>query len=253
MKHKYFIHVLVTLVLVASMLVSLTSGAMGKYTNAGLGVFSTLASVYFSDYKVVGSIIVDDGSGGSIEPDEESDSVWGAGEDIVNAEERPNYGWEDAGDISFVLTNDTEQTLYLTAIVTIALPHYPDPFWTWIFVSGQLVVFSANYTLTLRNTETSDEQTFGGYFNTSDGYFTKNPDRTDSIYTINDYPHYLYDLSVRTDLVIEPGNSYECHFSIGNPSIDGGNWLEEILSSLSQMLTNDAAYYSIKITARTDP
>ncbi len=252
MKHKYFIHVLVTLVLVASMLVSLTSGAMGKYTNVGLGGFSTLASVYFSDYKVVGSIVIDDGSGGSVVPGEESDSVWGGGENVTDGGIREDYGWEDAGDISFVVTNDTEHTLYLTAIVTMALPHYPDDFW-WIFVRGDMVVFSADYTMTLRNTETSDEQTYNGHFNTSDGDFTRHPDRPNSIYTVDGYPHYLYDLSVHTNLVIEPGKSYECHFSIGNPSIDGGSWLEGILSSLSQMLTNDAAYYSIKIIARTDP
>ena len=243
MKHKYFIHVLVTLVLVASILVSLTSGAMGKYTNAGRGVFSTLASVYFSDYKVVGSIIVDDGSGGSIEPGIPSDSVWGAGEDIVKEEERPNYGWEDAGDISYVIKNDTDEDLYLYLDVQIALPHYP---------VGGVVRYNPDYTVSATctatenpNEEVGSSQKHEGEFNTWRSPKDKfQITSEEDIFYVGDwvrYYFYLYILHIKTNIVIRRNSTYECHLSI--PAPDG------ILDQMSELIAAGSTYHSIKIIA----
>lgn len=245
MKHKYFIHVLVTLVLVASMLVSLTSGAMGKYTNAGLGVFSTLASVYFSDYKVVGSIIVDDGSGGSIEPGIPSDSVWGAGEDIVNEDERPNYGWEDAEDISYVIKNDTDEDLYLYLDVQIALPHYR--------IGGGVVLFYPDYTVSATctatdnpNEEVGSSQEHEGHFNTwyspEDKFqITNNDEIFHTGSGLSTRRFYLYILHIKTNIVIRRNSTYECHFNVTVP--------DDILDQWSEAIATGSTYHSIKIIA----
>lgn len=259
MKRRYFIHVLVILVLVASLLIGFTSGALGKYTNVGLGVFSTLAFVNFSDYDVVGGVIVDDGSGDTIKPGDISDSLWGPGEDIDEGSHENGYGWDDADDVSFVVANESEKDIYLTFVVRMAIPN--------------LVLTSFRFNYTIDAVPTIDGTTIrypeigeGTLYTSTSGqegdnvfYRVKDKEGNDiKLYTVTsnddeddpwwlpsvDYDYYLEEVEIDTSIVLKPGESYQCHLHFSIPN--------GISSLLAELFADGAAYYSIAIKARKE-
>ena len=247
MKRRYFIHVLVTMVLVASLLIGFTSGALGKYTNAGLGVFSTLAFVNFSDYDVVGGVIIDDGSGDTIKPGDTSGSLWGPGDDIDGESHNNGYGWEDADDISFVVANESETPVYLTFVVRMAIPDL----WITSFrfnynidavstIDGTQIRYPANGNGTLY-TSTSGQEGNNVF------YRVKNEEGEDiDLYTIDgwlrEYTYYLEEVEINTSIELNPGESYQCHLHFGIPN-GFSSWVADLFA-------DGAAYYSIAIKAR---
>lgn len=243
MKRKHMMHVLVILVLVCSLLIGGTTDAFGKYTNDNLSQFQTLAFVNFSPYTIVGTIIVDDGGGGTIKPGDLSDSVWGAGDQITDESTRDDYGWEDFDDIAFTVVNHTDQPLYITFEVVIALPD---------LIFGQN--FHSSYEFVGKDSVTGETMTHTGHYTTGNqaGYDPFVQISTEPIYSVREiiifvpvtYKYYLYSLTVNTNLRMEPGHSYDFHFHMGEPE----GW-----GALSRLATDETAYYSVKITPRSTP
>ena len=259
MKRRYFIHVLVILVLVASLLIVFTSGALGKYTNVGLGVFSTLAFVNFSNYDVVGGVIVDDeiNDNNTITPGgNTSGSLWGPEGDIDEGSHDNGYGWEDADDVSFVVTNESEEDIYLTFVVRMAIPDL------------RLTSFRFNYTIdaistidgtTIRYpkndnvdgtlyTSTSDEQTDKDVYQYVFDRVKDEEGKDIDLYHTGtwpfDYTYYLEEVEIDTSIVLRSGESYQCHLHFSIPN--------GISSWIAQLFADGAAYYSIAIKAREE-
>ena len=235
MKRRYFIHVLIILVLVASLLIVFTSGALGKYTNVGLGVFSTLAFVNFSNYDVVGGVIVDDeiNDNNTITPtqgENTSGSLWGPGDAINNESHNHGYGWDDAGDISFAVTNECDKTtVYLTFVVRMALPQL------W------LTNFEFDYKITAIPVA-------GGSTIESEGTL-RDDDFNRIRYLFNGgvfelYSFYLEEVEIDTQIQLKPGDSYQCHIQFSGLTTNSGE--------LAQLFSQDSAYHSIAIKARTE-
>lgn len=238
MKSKYLMHIAVALVLVCSVLICGTANALGKYTG-GTNGFSRLAFTIFGSYSPTVSIVVGDGSEGTIAPGgDPSDSVWGAGEDINNPEERPKYGWDDATELVFTVENKTDQQVVVNLIINMALPYQ--------YTEIRVVHFNVPYTLREICPETGKTEMIQGYLSTYPEDSDDRPANSLSftrvglfipLYWEGIYAYYEHTVTIQTKLTLEAHHTHTYQFDFDLPQGE-----EHIFG-----IREEAAYYSIRV------
>ena len=246
MRNKYLMHILVALVLICSILICGTTDVFGKYTG-GISAYRLLAfttfSNYFTDSIVVGG---DDETPGDIVPGgDPSDKIWGFEDDEEN---RDNYGWDDATELVFTVENKTDEDIQLDVIVNIALPHYILTDW------GRRVYFNVPYTLSEICHTTGNTAVADGYLST---YPTDDGDRAAGAISFNQvsdtvlytvalvYRFYEYTVTIQTSLTLFAGHTHTYQFDFGLPYGESG------FLGLGDFIRDNAAYYSIRVQARS--